>query len=85
MNCRVYRSRRQAELYVYLREDLGPETLPEALRQRLGPLIEVMALRLDRPLARVDVRQVRTALADEGYFLQLPPAGGIQAHLVQGD
>lgn len=85
MECRVYRCRRQAELYLYLRADLPPEALPDALRQRTGSLNEVMQLRLDRPLARVDVAQVRRALASEGYFLQLPPGGQLEGHLHFGE
>jgi uncharacterized protein len=85
MDCRIYRCSRQPELYLYLPEDADPDTLPEALRQRVGRLTEVMRLRLDRPLARVDVAQVRQALATQGYFLQLPPAGQVAAHLYAGD
>lgn len=85
--CRVFRCSRQAELYLYLRQDLEPEVLPEALRQRLGQLAVVMTLTLspERALARVDAARVRAAMAEPGYFVQLPPQGQIDAHLHQGD
>ncbi len=85
--CRVFRCSRQAELYLYLRQDLEPEVLPEALRQRLGRLEVVMQLTLaaDRPLARVDIARVRAAMAEPGYFVQMPPQGRIDAHLQDGD
>lgn len=85
--CIVYRCSRQAEMYLYLRADLDPKTLPEALVQRAGRLTEVMRLELrpERRLARVDVGRVIAQLASAGYFLQLPPNGQLEAHLYFGD
>lgn len=85
--CVVYRCSRQAELYLYLREDLSPEVLPEALRARTGRLTEVMRLSLhpERRLARVEVSRVIAALAGPGWYLQLPPDGQIHGHLDDGD
>lgn len=85
MEARVFRCARQPELYLYLRADLSPAGLPEALLERTGALTEVMRLVLDRPLARVDVTEVRRALASTGYFLQLPPDGAVRGHLHAGE
>ena len=87
MNCVVYRCSKQDEMYLYLRDDVAPETLPEALQQRAGRLTRVLSLRLDaaRKLARVDIEKVIAQLTERGWFLQLPPDGVVRAHLHFGD
>lgn len=74
-------------MYLYLRVGLEPESLPEALRRRIGRLTRVMELELHsgRPLARADVGRVLEQLETHGYYLQLPPNGQIEAHLYFGD
>lgn len=76
--CTVYKSRRQADLYLYLRNDLSLQALPPSLRELLGLVEPVMALTLtpQRKLARETVTQVMSALRQHGYFLQMPPAQG---------
>ena len=73
--CMVYRCSREAELYVYVKRDEGLAQLPEELRGKLGNLSEVMTLVLtpDRKLARARAADVMTAIANKGYYLQLPP------------
>lgn len=85
--CRVFRCSRQPELYLYLRDDLRPDALPEALTARSGQLTEIMQLELHagRRLARVDVQRVLVALAATGYFLQLPPQDALVGLLHDGD
>lgn len=87
MKCTVYRCSRQDQMYLYLREHLAPDTLPEALRRRAGRMTAVMTLELSptRRLARADVGRVMAELASTGWFLQLPPDGGTRAHLDDGD
>lgn len=74
-------------MYLYLRADLGTETLPAALVQRAGRLTEVMQLTLTpaRQLARADVSVVIDKLGRDGFYLQMPPQGHIQAFLYEGD
>ena len=74
-------------MYLYLREDLAPDDIPAALRERLGRLTQVMELELhpQRKLARVDVEQVMQSLQKDGFFLQMPPAGQINPALHFGD
>jgi uncharacterized protein len=86
-DCVVYRCKRQDEMYLYLRSDLRSDQVPEALRQRTGRLTEVMRLQLDpaRRLARVDVLHVIAQLRTQGWFLQLPPQGQVQAWLNDAD
>ncbi|HET8881815.1 MAG TPA: YcgL domain-containing protein [Solimonas sp.] len=87
VECRVYRCARQPEMYLYVRADLAADALPEALRAHTGRLTEVMTLALtpQRKLARVDVVRVIEQLRDTGYYLQMPPAQTIDAHLYFGD
>lgn len=85
--CCVYRCTKQDAMYLYLRADLKPEILPPALLQKLGRLIEVMQLDLAtrERLARVDIKLVIEKLASDGFYLQMPPQGQIQAFLYEGD
>ena len=85
--CVVYRCSRQDEMYLYVKDGVELDELPESLLGKVGRLSQVMSLSLDpaRKLARVDVRQVLKRLDQEGWFLQLPPADQVQAHLDDGD
>lgn len=87
VECRIYRCARQPEMYLYVRDGLKSEQLPEALLARTGRLTEVMSLKLspERKLARVDVNKVIEQLQGPGYFLQMPPPEIINAHLHFGD
>ena len=73
---KIYRSRRQQEMYLYVdfEEDLG--RVPEALLKRFGKPIEAMSLELDaeRKLARADPQSVLRAIEAAGYYLQMPPS-----------
>jgi len=74
-------------MYLFLRSDLAPDSLPEALLQRTGRLVEVMKLELSpqRKLARADVLKVMERLTSEGFYLQMPPSEHIDPHLYFGD
>ena len=86
IECVVYRCSRQQDMYVYLRANLAPADLPEALLARTGNLSQVMLLELtpQKKLARVDVQRVIEALTSTGYFLQMPPGGLINAKVNYG-
>lgn len=73
--CEVYRSDRKAETYLYLAEGTAFDDLPEELQKQFGEPALVMKLLVkpDKPLARVDVKQVLLKLEEQGYYLQLPP------------
>ncbi|MES2605362.1 MAG: YcgL domain-containing protein [Pseudomonadota bacterium] len=73
--CTVYRSSREAELYVYVRRADALSKLPPELLDKLGSTSEVLTLKLtpDRKLARVKATDVLAAIAAKGYYLQLPP------------
>ena len=75
MNCKIYKSAKQDQSYLYLRHDLSFEDLPEALQKSFGEPGLVMELDLakTRRLARVDKATVIQSLEADGYYLQLPP------------
>ncbi|MBS7457039.1 YcgL domain-containing protein [Coralloluteibacterium stylophorae] len=78
MQAYVYKSRRKADTYVYLRERDGFAVLPEPVLAQLGALDFVLevALTPERRLARIDAARVRESLAARGYHLQFPPPPG---------
>ncbi|WP_457672987.1 YcgL domain-containing protein [Thiolapillus sp.] len=74
-NCWIYRSSKKDEMYLYLTREDDFEAVPELLMRRFGTPTLVMELELheQRPLARADVARVMAQLAEEGYYLQMPP------------
>jgi uncharacterized protein YcgL (UPF0745 family) len=79
---KVYKTRRKADLYLYVdfSEDLA--RVPDALLERFGhpELALSLALAPGRTLARVNAAEVLSAISENGYFLQMPPAdGGVEA------
>ena len=83
--CKVYRSGKKAETYLYLAQDGLFDDLPAELRQVFGEPVFVMQLKLDseRRLARVDVEQVLEHLEVQGYYLQLPPELPVEEEIAQ--
>jgi uncharacterized protein YcgL (UPF0745 family) len=73
--CKVYRSEKKAETYLYLADHLPFDELPTELREQFGEATFVLSLELsaDRELARVEVTRVLASLEETGYYLQLPP------------
>lgn len=76
MECWIYKSTRRDETYLYLGAAEDWSSVPAQLLAAMGPLQLVMTLTLtpERPLARASARAVMAALAQNGYYLQLPPA-----------
>lgn len=83
--CWIYKSPLQEEMYLYLAREDGTDAVPAALLARFGTPALLMRLDLHqgRRLAREDVGRVMEALAERGYFLQMPPQ--VQARLYEGD
>ena len=83
--CKVYRSEKKAETYLYLADELPFDDLPAQLREQFGEATFVLALELSagRPLARVDVVKVLESLAESGYYLQLPPKLPVEEEITQ--
>ena len=73
--CDIYRSPRDAEMYLYVEKPQGMERVPEKLKTLFGKPAHVTTLLLtpERKLARADVAKVMNELRDRGYYLQMPP------------
>lgn len=75
MKCFIYKSSKQDQLYLYLPQKDEFADLPPALLQAMGQPAFVMELELTagRKLARADTTEVLQGLAEQGFYLQLPP------------
>jgi len=73
--CAVYKSHKKVDTYLYVEPDQEFERVPQALLDMLGKLEFVMDVDLEKRdrLAQADLQQVKAALVEQGYFLQLPP------------
>lgn len=71
----VYRSPKEAGLYLYVDHKVQLEKVPALLLKKFGSPELAMTLKLDshRKLARADVGKVLQALDEQGFYLQLPP------------
>lgn len=71
----VYRSSKVADLYLFVDRQDGLVHVPAALLARFGKPIEALQLELtaERKLSRSDALAVLEAIAERGYYLQLPP------------
>ena len=78
--CSIYRSSKKQEMYLYVKKDADLADLPEVLMKQFGELSLVMDLLLhaERKLARADVATVMEKIAEQGFYLQMPPADGWQ-------
>jgi len=76
MKCYVFKSLKQAGMYIYLSKEDGFVELDKVLRDAFGQPEFVIELILtpESRLARYDARDVISALQTNDYFLQLPPA-----------
>ena len=75
MLCQVYRSPKQAEMYLYVQKTEGLSRVPAPLLKRFGEaeVIMMVMLNSERRLARVDVDEVMSLIDSQGYYLQMPP------------
>lgn len=73
--CRIYRSSKKEGMYLYVNKSDDLDKVPESLLKSFGRPQHAMDLMLrpNRKLARADVTEVMEALADPGYYLQMPP------------
>lgn len=76
--CAVYRSRRNPDTYLYVDHAEEMQRVPAALLHELGGTERAMTLVLtpERRLARGTGDEVIRAIAEQGYYLQLPPVPG---------
>ena len=72
--CWIYKSPLKDEMYLYLAEEAGFDSVPKPLMSRFGTPMLVMELDLHegRRLAREDVVAVMRNLTEQKYHLQIP-------------
>ena len=75
MQCVVYKSQRQFDYFLFVKQGDDLTSVPDGLKRMLGALEKVMDLELDenRRLARADVAEVMQQIEARGYYLQMPP------------
>ncbi|SEQ68677.1 hypothetical protein SAMN05216522_105175 [Rosenbergiella nectarea] len=75
MICAIYRSSLRDQTYLYLGKKDDFSCVPDALMKGFGkPLLSmVISLEGRDRLASADLRKVKQQLADQGYYLQIPP------------
>jgi uncharacterized protein YcgL (UPF0745 family) len=71
----VYRSKVKDHMYLYLAKKDDFSSVPEALLKIFGKPEFSMQLNLKnrQKLARVELSDVKKALKENGYYLQMPP------------
>lgn len=74
MFCRILKSPRKADTYLYLPIDAELGDLPLPLQQLFIPELEVtrMAISPNRQFARISGVKLLEHLEDPGYYLQMP-------------
>lgn len=72
----VFRSPKKEGMYLYVEKQEGLDRVPEPLQQQFGKAELAMTLVLtpERKLARADAAKVLQSIADQGFYLQLPPS-----------
>lgn len=75
MLCAVYKSSLKADTYLFINKKDDFTDVPEKLLAMFGPpkLVLVFAIGKKQHLGVADIEKVRLGLADNGYYLQLPP------------
>lgn len=75
MHCAIYKGPKKTDHYLYVEQEDDFSRVPQALLDFLGELQLIISLELgpERKLAQADAEQVRTALREQGYYLQMPP------------
>ncbi|HEY6528349.1 MAG TPA: YcgL domain-containing protein [Cellvibrionaceae bacterium] len=73
--CDVYKSAKKDELYLYVLKTDGLTRVPELLLEHFGAPKHCLTLVLtvERKLARTSGQKVLEAIAEQGFYLQMPP------------
>jgi uncharacterized protein YcgL (UPF0745 family) len=79
MQCAIYKSNKKSDTYLFVEKEDKFDRVPPSLLDMLGDIELVMTLDLDKrdKLAQADLNDVKKSLAEQGYFLQLPPTAYI--------
>lgn len=73
--CSIYRSSKVEGMYLYVDKAEDLARVPPELMQRFGRPEPAMTLLIkpDRKLARADAAEVLEKIAEQGFYLQMPP------------
>jgi uncharacterized protein len=74
--CEVFKSPRREEMYLWVDRRFVWESAPESLLDRFARPVSLMTLVLtpEKTLGRARATDVMTAIRENGYYLQMPPA-----------
>lgn len=74
MQCFVYKSRKQYDMYIYLAEKDNFDVIPDVLKEKFGEPVFALEFEIttERTLAREDPEQVLKNLQEQGFHLQMP-------------
>ena len=76
--CQIFSSSRKQEMYLYVDKERGLQDVPESLLAQFGEAAPVMLVLLtpQYKLARADAAVVLASIAEQGFYLQMPPTAG---------
>jgi len=71
----VYKSKRKVDTYLFIEKRDDFSKVPEVLLNTFGKPVFVMLINIGNreTLAGADIKKVKQNLADQGYYLQIPP------------
>jgi len=72
---KIYKTRRKLDMYLYVDYSEDLTRVPQALLDQFGNPELALSLQLgaEKPLARADAGEVLVAIAEQGFYLQMPP------------
>ncbi len=74
--CSIYRCSKKEGMYLYVDKTDGLEVIPDNLHKQIGSTELAMSLLIteDKKLARANAADVLAAIAEKGFYLQMPPS-----------
>ena len=75
MLCAVYKSSRKADTYLFVKKRDFFDDVPAPLMEMFGlpKLVMVFPIAKRDALGMADIEKVRAAMAENGFYLQIPP------------
>ncbi len=75
MLCTIYKSARKAQTYLFVNKRDDFTAVPDGLMKTFGTpqLVTLINLATKEKLALADIEKVKANLAEQGFYLQLPP------------
>ncbi|MDX1796898.1 MAG: YcgL domain-containing protein [Hydrogenovibrio sp.] len=72
----AYKSPKKDELYLYVKQEIGLDELPDEFFVMFGEPAHVLDFELtpDRKMPRADAVEILESIESKGYYMQMPPA-----------